>query len=159
MAMTEENLTRLRSRASKNEIQRASDKEENVPQALATVSAPSVPNSEYTTSLRNLNDDSVSGATSKTSPSRTEAVLGVARAPATLPRVTRRTMRDLVFIPDLTEEVDAVRAREERRGDGVNGSIAPALFGRDPVSLGMLRESQRGANEPHNKSPRCDPGG
>ena len=33
--------------------------------ALATVSAPRVPSSEYTTSLRNLNDDDVSDATRK----------------------------------------------------------------------------------------------
>src|SRR6267142_4206945 len=33
--------------------------------ALATVSAPPVPSSEYTTRLRNLNDDYVSGATRK----------------------------------------------------------------------------------------------
>jgi hypothetical protein len=110
--------------------------------ALATVSAPLVPSSEDTTSLRNLNDDYVSGATRKTSPFLTEAVPGVARAPATFPDVTRRTMCDLVFIPDLAEEVDAVRAPEERHGNRVNGSIAPALFVHDLLSVRMRRESR-----------------
>jgi hypothetical protein len=34
----------------------------------------------------------------------------------------------IVFIPDFAEEVDAVRAREERCSDGVNRRVTPALF-------------------------------
>ena len=33
-----------------------------------------------------------------------------------------------VLVPDLTEKVDSVRSREERRSDRVHGRIAPTLF-------------------------------
>ena len=35
-----------------------------------------------------------------------------------------------VVIPDLVEEVDLVSAREQRRPDAVDGSVAPALLAR-----------------------------
>jgi hypothetical protein len=69
-------------------------------------------------------------------------VPGVARAPGALPEVTRGTVRGLVFIPDLAEEVYAVRACEERRSDRVNGSIAPALSIRGLISVEMLPKSR-----------------
>jgi hypothetical protein len=59
-----------------------------------------------------------------------------------LPEATRGTMRGLVFIPDLAEEVYAVRACKERRSDRVNGSIAPALYLRGLISVEILRESR-----------------
>jgi len=56
-------------------------------------------------------------------------VLGVARAPAALPNGflngTVHVWR--VLVPDLMEEVDVVRAGEERRPDRVDGGIAPTL--------------------------------
>ena len=74
--------------------------------ALTTDSAPPVPSLEYTTSLRNLNDDDVGGAMRKRAHRIPKPRWGFARSLATLPEVTRGTMHDLVFIPDLEEEVD-----------------------------------------------------
>jgi hypothetical protein len=34
----------------------------------------------------------------------------------------------VMLVPDFAEEVDAVRAREQRGGDGMHRRVAPALF-------------------------------
>ena len=86
------------------------------------------PTSEYTTNPHNLKNDIQQRATSKKSLSRTEIAPRVACATTALPEVTRGTMCDLMFIPDLAEEVNAVLAREKSRGDRVNRRVAPTLI-------------------------------
>lgn len=41
----------------------------------------------------------------------------------------RTVLEGRVVIPDLVEEVDLVPAREQRRTDAVDRSVAPALLG------------------------------
>jgi len=55
--------------------------------------------------------------------------IGVARASAAPPDVAGGTVREFVMrVANLIEEVDAVRARKERRAYGVHIRVAPALF-------------------------------
>jgi hypothetical protein len=59
---------------------------------VAIVSAPYHSTSEYTTSLRNLNDNDMSERHEKTSLSHTEVASRIARTPTTRPEITRGTM-------------------------------------------------------------------
>lgn len=93
-----------------------------------TVSPLFDPTSEYTTNPHNLRKDIQQRATGKKSLSHTEIASGVACATTALPEVTRGAMRDLVFIPDLAKEVDAVLAHEKCRGDRANRRVAPTLI-------------------------------
>ena len=77
----------------------------------------------------------------------TKTVRRVARAPAALPIVLigRAVRVWIMLIPDLTEKVDAIPAREERGRDRVDGCITPTLsFVRTPSrtvfgSVGRVR--------------------
>jgi hypothetical protein len=39
-----------------------------------------------------------------------------------------------MLVPDLAEKVDAIRSREERRGDRVHGRVAPTLYYINPYN-------------------------
>jgi len=88
----------------------------------------------------------------------------VTRTPSALPEVLLRwTMRiRRVLVPDIAEEVDPIRAPQQRGGYRVNGRIAPALFVQVQifsfshlVFLGSTRET---VTVPRSRSHQCDRG-
>ena len=80
------------------------------------------------------------------SQSHTEVTRGIAGAPPAHPVIVSRTMGILVMlVPDFAEEVDAVRAHEQRSGDRMNRRVAPALFcAQSPVRVVRFASRSQG---------------